>query len=211
MSGARSLVVVGEPPLVTLAAAIGAAQRGAASVRVVELSADRIQTSMLEFLAGERPDSTDVFAAIGMSALNFARFDLWAKLKLNGFRAATLVHDRATVDPTTELAENVLVAAGAVVDAGARIGTGTVVGAAASIGAGASVGAWTWIASGSVVGANAAVGGHVVIGVGSHLADRSEFPGPGEISVAGTWSGRVSPGTFISSELPGGARLMVPR
>ena len=208
MSNRRKLVVIGEPPLSALAASIGAAERGVEDVRVVDLPPDRIAASSLDFLADERPDQTDVFAAIGAAALNFARFDLWARLKLTGFRATTLVHPRATVDPSAALSENVLIAAGVVIDARARVGSGTIIGAAASIGGGCVIGSWTWIASGCVIGACSSVGGHVVIGAGTHLADRSDFSGPGEISIAGKWSGRIPPGTFISNELPGGARLV---
>ena len=99
MNASRHLVVVGEAPLATLAATIGVMERGAANVRLVELTPDRIATSELEFLSGDPAGSTDVFAAIGLSALNYARFDLWAKLKLAGYRCATVNPSRPPCEP----------------------------------------------------------------------------------------------------------------
>ena len=209
MSEARTLVVIGEAPLATLAAAIGVAERGAAAVRVVDLTPDRIASDPLDMLAGDEPASTDVFAAIGVAALNFARFDLWAKLRFKGYRCAALVHPRAIVDPGAVLGDNVLIGPGAIVEPGAKVGRGTIVGSAAVIGTGATVGPWCWLASRAIVGAGAALGPHSVLGGGVHLADRAEFPGPGEIDVAGTYRGPFAPGTFIASGFPvPGARLV---
>lgn len=202
MSAPRRLVVVGEAPLATLAATIGVMERGAGNVRVVELAPDRIADSELGFLADDPPDATDVFAAIGLSALNYARFDLWAKLKLKGYRCATLVHPRACVDASAMLVDNVLVGPSASIEPEARVGRGTIVTAATSVGTAAAIGPWCWLARGVVVGAQAAVGAHVVLGTGVQLADRTEFPGPGEIDVAGTYRGKIAQGTFISPEFP---------
>ena len=209
MSDARTLVVVGEAPLATLAASIGAAERGAQHVRIVELTPDRIAVDPLDALARDDPASVDVFAAIGVAALNFARFDLWAKLRLKGFRCAALVHPRAFVDPSAVLGDNVLIGPGAIVEPGANVGRGTIVGSAAVVGTGSEIGAWCWLASRAIVGAAAKVGTHTVLGSGVHMADRSEFPGPGEIDVAGTYRGRFEPGTFIAPGFPvSGARLL---
>lgn len=210
MTGAaRKLVVVGESPLATLAATIGVMERGAGSVRVVDLTPDRIASTDLDFLAGDSPESTDVFAAIGLSALNYARFDLWAKLKLKGYRCATLVHPRAFVDPSAVLADNVLVGPNVSIEPEARVGRGTIVGAATNIGTAASIGPWCWLARGVVVGARASVGAHTVLGAGVQLADGTTFPGPGEIDVAGACRGAFAAGTFVSPEFPGhGARLV---
>jgi acetyltransferase-like isoleucine patch superfamily enzyme len=209
MSETRQLVVVGEAPLATLAAAIGALERGSGGVRVVELAPDQIATTDLAFLAADPPDSTDVFAAIGLSALNYARFDLWAKFKLRGYRCATLVHPHTHIDVSTALGDNVLVGPGATIEPGAHVGRGTVVGAATSVGTGATIGPWCWLARGIVIGAGANVGAHTVLGMGVQLADRTELPGPGEIDVAGTYGGRIAAGTFVSPEFRGsGARLV---
>ena len=211
MTETRTLVVIGEAPLATLAATIGVTERGAAHVRVVDLPPERIAGDALEMLAELRPESTDVFAAIGVAALNYARFDLWAKLRLAGFRCAVLVHPRAFVDPSAVLGDNVLVGPGAVVEPGAKVGRGTIVGSAAVVGSDASIGPWCWLASRSVVGAGATLGSHSVLGGGVHLADRAAFPGPGEITVAGSYRGTFPAGTFIASEFPAPGARLVPR
>ena len=209
MSEARNLVVIGEAPLATLAAAIGVMERGRARVRTVELAPDQIGDSDLAFLADDPSESTDVFAAIGLSALNYARFDLWAKLRLKGYRCATLIHPRADVDPSATLADNVLVGPNATIEPHVRVGRGTIVGAAASIGTAASIGPWDWIARGVVIGARATIGAHVVLGNGVQLADRTELSGPAEIDVAGTYRGMIPAGTFISPEFRSDAARLV--
>lgn len=209
MSEPRNLVVVGEAPLATLAAAIGVMERGAARVRVVELAPDQIAATDLGFLSGDPPETTDTFAAIGLSALNYARFDLWAKLRLKGYRCAALAHPRACVDSTATLGDNVLVGPNAVLEPEVRIGRGTIVGASSTVGTASSVGPWCWIARGGVVGAKVSVGAHVVLGCGVQLSDNARFPGPGEIDVAGTYRGVFAAGTFVSPEFaPAGARLV---
>lgn len=209
MNAARRLVVIGEAPLATLAAAIGALERGAGNVRVVELAPDQIASSDLDFLAGDPAATTDVFAAIGLSALNYARFDLWAKLKLAGYRCATLVHPRAFVDASARLDDNVLVGPGASIEPEARLGRGTIVNAACAVGTSASIGLWCWLARGVVVGASAAMGSHVVLGSGVKLADRTELPGPAEFDMAGTYRGRIVPGTFVSPEFSQSAARLI--
>lgn len=209
MSEQRRLLVVGDAPLATLAVAIGESQRGEGNVRFVELTPERIAGTDLEFLAEIPVESTDVFVAIGPSALNYARFDLWAKLRMKGYRCATLVHPRAYVDPSAELADNVLVGPNASIEPQVHIGRGTIAGAAACVGTASVIGPWNWLARGTVIGARTSVGSHIVLGPGVQLADHTEFTGPGEIDVAGIYRGKLAAGTFISPEFPaGGARLV---
>jgi hypothetical protein len=210
MSGARLLIVIGEGPLAALAASIGVAERGSEHVRIIELSPDRIADDSLDRLLQDDATSVDVFAAIGVAALNFARFDLWAKLRLKGFHCVALVHPRAFVDPSAVLGDNVLIGPGAIVEPGAKVGRGTIVGSAAVVGTGSEIGRWCWIAGRALVGAAAKVGPHTVIGSGVHLADGTDFPGPGEIDVAGTYRGRFEPGTFIAAMFPTAVHLCKP-
>ena len=209
MSDVRRLVVIGEHPLATLASAIGIMERGTANVRVVELTPVRIAADALECLSGDPADATDVFAAIGLSALNYARFDLWAKLRMKGYRCATLVHPRAHVDPSAVLADNVLVGPNASVESGVHVGRGTIVGAATSIGSSAAIAPWCWLARGVVVGARASVGAPTVLGTGVQLADGTQFPGPGEIDVGGAYRGSYPAGLFLSPEFRSGAAHLV--
>lgn len=209
MSDIRQLVVIGEAPLATLAGAIGIMERGTANVRVVDLTPDRVAADTLDCLAGDPADTTDVFAAIGLSALNYARFDLWAKLRMKGYRCATLVHPRAHVDPSAVLADNVLVGPNASIESDVHVGRGTIVGAATSLGTAAAIAPWCWLARGVVVGARASIGAHTVLGTGVQLADGTQFPGPGEIDVAGAYRGTYPAGMFLSPEFrSAGARLV---
>jgi hypothetical protein len=210
MSETRALVVVGETPLATLAASIGVAERGKHRVRIIDLAPGSITDDSLDNLAQDDPASADVFAAIGVGALNFERFDLWTRLRLKGFRCATLVHPRAFADPSSVLADNVFIGPGAIVEPGAKLGRGTIVGSGAVVGTGAEIGPWCWLASRTVVGHGSRVGAHSVLGEGVHLADRTQFPGPGEISVAGTYGGMFASGIFLSEAFPNGGARMIP-
>lgn len=209
MTEGRLLVVIGEAPVAAQAASIGALLRGAAQVRVFELLPDQIGTTTLELLSDFPAGTIDVFAAIGPSALNYARFDLWAKLRLSGYRCATLVHPRAIVDPTVSLGDNVLVGPGAVVEPGATVGRGSIIGAASVVGASCAIAPWCWLAAGVALGAGAKVGSHTVLGPGVHILDRAEFAGPGEISIAGAYRGVMAAGTFIAPEFPQSAARLI--
>jgi hypothetical protein len=203
------LVIIGHGPVATLALAMAIADRGEGRVHAVSLEPQQIAGFALSAIEQFPPESTEVFAAIGPAALSFARYDLWAKLKLGGYRFATLVHRWARCDPSAKLAENVLVGAGSVVDVGTDIGRGSILGSGTVVGVGTKVDQWCWLASGVVVGANASIGPHVVLGMGVNIADGANIKGPCEIDVAGTYRGEWAPGTFISHELPmPGARLV---
>ena len=203
----RRLVIVGQEPVASLAAAIGAAARGTDRVRVVPLTPDRIADFDAGQLASEPTDSTDAFAAIGLSALNYARYDLWAKLRLAGYRCAPLVHPAAQVDASASLGDNVLVGPMAAVEPDAALGPGSILNAGAIVGSSARIGAWCWLARGTIVGAGCAVGDHVVLGSGVELADHTIFPGPGEIDVPGAYRGSYPAGTFRAPEFPDPVRL----
>lgn len=204
-----SLVIVGHGPIATLAVAIAIADRAEGRVHTISVEPQKVAEFALSMIEQYPPESTEIFAAMGPNALNFARYDLWAKLKLAGYRFATLVHHGARCDPSAKLAENVLVGAGSVVDVGADIGRGSILCSGCVVGVGAEVDQWCWLASGVVLGANLSIGPHVVLGMGVNIADGANVKGPSEIDVAGTYRGEWAPGTFISPELPmPGARLV---
>ena len=144
---------------------------GGAVMRVLRLASTDV-------IAGEalpEPPASDlavrVFAAVDQSALNFARFDLYARLRLAGFRFKTLVHSAASVDSSAQLGENCWVGAGAIIGAQARLGNNAFVGAGALIESGASLGANLWVGAGARVGADASVGIHSVIGADVRVGD----------------------------------------
>jgi UDP-3-O-[3-hydroxymyristoyl] glucosamine N-acyltransferase len=208
---ATNLVVIGSGPMLTLALSLATAERGADHVHAIVLDSRDIATFDAMSLTDHAPGTTEAFAAVGSSALNFARFDLWAKLKLAGYRCATLVHRDARCDPSVTLADNVLVGAAAVVQAGASIGRGSIVGAGSIVGVDTKIAPWCWLANGVVLGNQVSLGAHAVLGVGVGIADVASIEGPCEIDVAGTYRGAYGPGTFISPEFPlPGARVVRP-
>jgi UDP-3-O-[3-hydroxymyristoyl] glucosamine N-acyltransferase len=202
------MLIVGDGVAARMAEAIARARSDDDVVSVIELAPQDIggfDTSAL----GPATSETAIFPAIGPSALNFARFDLWAKLKLAGFRIGTLIHPAARCDASARFAEGVMVCAGATVDAGAYVGKGTIIGSGSLIGIDASVGAWCWLSTGVKIGPQASVGSHVVLGSGMVLADRAKVGDTCEIDTGTVCRGEYPTGTFISPEFPlPGAHLM---
>lgn len=84
-----------------------------------------------------------------------------------GARFASLVHAHAWVSPTAQLAQGVVVLAGAIVQSGAQIGEHVVVGSGAIIEHDVKLGAFVQTGPGVVIG------GGAVVGDGSYLGLRS--------------------------------------
>lgn len=202
------LVIVGQGTIARTALGIAETSYGRTNVRLVEVE----PKAMADFSPGSigaPPEATAAFAAIGISALNFARYDLWAKLRLAGYRCPSLVHPAAILDPTAHLAENTLVGAGAVIGGGVRVGRGSVIGAGVTVGAEAEIGSWCWLGTGVVVGSSASIGSHCVLGTGVKLADGTTVGDTSEVDFSEILRGHYPPGTFITPEFGfPGARLM---
>jgi UDP-3-O-[3-hydroxymyristoyl] glucosamine N-acyltransferase len=120
-------------------------------------------------LIGTANTELEVFAAVGLHALNHARSDLCAKLAEAGCTAVTLIHPRAFVDSGAILAANVLNGAGASVGPGGRVGKGGVVLDGARVEAGARVGQFAWIGANVAIGFGASVGAHTIARSGVNL------------------------------------------
>ena len=140
----ETLTIIGDGAIVRDAASIARRTRDPASVLVESLAPDSIATSALAFLREADQATTAVFAAIGVSALNYARFDLWARLRLLGYRCATLVDPSAAIDPSAKLADNVMIGAYAVIGADVELRSGTIVQSRACIQVGAKVDRFSW-------------------------------------------------------------------
>jgi acyl-[acyl carrier protein]--UDP-N-acetylglucosamine O-acyltransferase len=162
------LVVIGGGPLLAVAWMIAQATRSS-SAHKVDLPPEAIPDADLRLLVGRVPDDVDVFAAVGLHALNHARSDLVARLADAGFARTRLVHPSAFVDPTATLGENVLVAPHASVGPGCIVDEGAIVLDGARIEAGARVGAYAWIGANVAVGFSASVGAHTILRPGVHL------------------------------------------
>jgi len=195
---ASKLILVGEGAALALAVAIATRTRPEGSFRVVELRAEEIGLTALEFLADADPAVTQVFAAVGPNALNFARYDLWAKFRFRGFRTATLVHPTADVDPAAEIGENCLIGPFVSIGAGASLGRANTLMGRNDIGARGRIGSFNWLARGAGLGASATVGSHVAIGEDVMICDGVTVGEHSEITVAGAYRHSIARGTFIS-------------
>lgn len=205
---AAMLLVIGNGATASAAMAIATAVRPPGEVLHVELATNDIATFDVGSL-GMSPERATVFAAIGYSALNFARYDLWAKLKLAGYPFATLVHPAAICDRSSTLGENGMIGAGTVVDSGASIGRGTVVGPGSIVSSGTVIGAWNWLAAGTMIGNACSIGMHCVLGVGTRLADGTMIGSTSEMDSGDVLRGSYPEGTFLTPEFPTmGARLV---
>lgn len=201
------LIIVGDGLVARQAAAIAARGDVARVVECELLTADQIWRTDLDFLQGCDPATTEVFAAVGLEALNFARSDLWGKLRIAGFRSARLVHPAAAIDPTAHVGGNCLVDAHASIGPGAKIGEGTILGAGARVDAGATVGAFSWLGANASIGGDTEIGTHTVLGAGVHVAARLRIGANCEVSVPGSYDRSLDDGTFISALFASAARI----
>ena len=201
------LVILGDGP--TFASAITIAKRAhpASVLRTERLMPSDIAAATMDFLDECDPAMTSVFAAIGMHALNYARFDLWAKLRLRGMRIASLIDPSAYVDPTASIGENCLIESGVSIGPNATIAAGTIIQSGVGLSADAKIGKFSWIGMNSTVGAGAAVGSHVVLGAGVHVASGVTIGAHCEIVQPGLFAKSLNEGTFISPQFTEPARV----
>lgn len=192
------LVIIGDGPTLDMAVAIAERMRPAGQVVIERLAPQDIAASALACLDDRESTATEVFAAIGLHALNYARFDLWAKLRLRGFRAATLVDPSACVLSSARLAENCLIGPCASVGPNATLGVGTVVEAGAQIASGTNVGKFVWVGANATLGAGASVGPHTVIAPCVNIAPGVKIGGHCDLRALTSHTCDVASGTFVS-------------
>ncbi len=106
----------------------------------------------------------------------------------------TVIHPRACVDPTAELAPGTMVLAGAIIQAAARLGRHVIVNTAASVDHDCQVEDFVHVAPGARVAGNGHLETGVLMGVGS-----VSIPG---IHV-GAWS-TIGAGATLVSDIPAG-------
>lgn len=168
MSGSE-LMIIGSGPVIAIASDVAGSNPGGRTFRPIELSPERIPDADIASMVGRPSRGVDVFAAIGLHALNHARSDLVTKVRQAGFGIATLVHSRAIVSSSAVIGANALVAGGASVGANASLGEGCVILDGARVEAGARVGAYAWIGANVVIGFGCSVGDHSILRPGVHL------------------------------------------
>lgn len=201
------LVIIGDGPVLDMAVAVAERTRPLGQVVIARLAPQDIASIELPWLDNMEPTTTEVFAAIGLHALNYARFDLWAKLRLRGFRAATLIDPTACVIGSARLAENCLIGPCASVGSSATLGVGTVIEAGAQIGGGSSVGKFVWIGANATLGADASVGHHTVIASCVSIASGVRIGAYCDIAQSGSYLNALPDGTFVSASFPHPVRM----
>ena len=192
------LVIIGDGLVARQALSIAAFIAPAPEVRAEVLTPEQIWRTDLEFLNSDTPTCTEVFAAIGLEALNYARFDLWAKVRLAGFRCARLVHPAATIDPTAHVGGNCLVGAHVSIGPDVRLGEGCILNSGARIEAGTVIGSFCWIGANATLGGDTKVGAHTVFGAGVHIASGMTVGAHCEVTLPGSYDQPLAEGTFAS-------------
>ncbi len=166
-------------------------------IRALELEVDEIATLPESALFPYAPEKTRVFAAIDSSALNFARLDLFTRLRLLGYRAATFVHPRASVDPSARVAENCFIAEGAIVGPEARIAYNCHVGAGATIGFRAEMQHSCWLDAGVLCGDRCRIGTHSTLGPGTVIGHGVKVGSYCALEIPGQHASDVPDRTYI--------------
>ena len=138
-----------------------------------------------------------VFVAVDQSALNHARFDLYGRLRLAGYRFRTLIHRSAIVDPSAQIGENCWVGPGAIVASRAVLGNNTFVGAGALVDAAAQLASSVWVGSGARVGADSHIGSHSVIGADVRIGNAIEVGRHCSVETPGNYVEPLPDRTFI--------------
>ena len=200
------LIVVGDGALACVAESIAKRTQAYTRVELRDLAADNISSVDIAELVGHNPAACVVFAAIGVQALNYARFDLWAKFRFAGYRCAKLVDPTAHVDETAELEDNCLVDVHTSVGPGSHVGSGTILSSGVRVAGAARVGRFSWVGVNSTIGADAKIGSHVILGPGVHILGASTVGGHCEIAIPGRYE-NLSDGTFISHLFDTPARI----
>ena len=201
------LIILGDGAAFESAVTIAKRAHRSSLLRTERLMPSDIASTTLDFLDECDPALTSVFAAIGMHALNYARFDLWAKLRLRGMRIASLIDLSAHVDPTASIGENCLIESGVSIGPDVTIAAGTIIQSGAGISVGAKIGKFCWVGMNSTVGAGAAVGAHVVLGAGVHVLSSAFVGAHCEVTRSGEYTQRIPFGTFISPQFEQPVRL----
>lgn len=143
------------------------------------------------------PCEARLFVAVDQSALNFARFDLYARLRLAGHKFRTLVHPSANVDPSAELGENCWVGPGANIGPRVKIGHNTFVGAAALVENGAALASNVWVGAAARIGADASVGTHSVVGADVRISNAMVVGRHCSVETPGDYMQELADRTFI--------------
>ena len=113
------------------------------------------------------PDDIHLVNGLGSVRTLAPRRRVYDTFMEQGYPFATIIHDRAIVDPYAALGKGVHVMAGAVVQAGVDIGSNTLINTRAVVDHGSTVGAHCHIATGATLSGDVYVGDEVHVGTGA--------------------------------------------
>lgn len=191
--------------------AIASANGGLAAertLRIHELSSiDSAATEAASVLGVLDASVTSIFIAIDQQALNHARLDIYALMRLKGFKSETLIHPEASVDLAAKLGENCWVGPRSWLGHDVVVGNNSIIGAACRIEPRAKIAANCWLGSGAVVGQRADIGQHCVIGCDVNISADVCIGRHCSIDVAGHYNESLSDGTFIDPLFPMSVRI----
>lgn len=114
-------------------------------------------------------DDVEIVNGVGSVGPVVRRVAAYESASALGLRFRTVVHPRAFVDSTAELADGVQVLAGAIVGAGARIGADVIINTGAIVEHDSQVGAHSHIASGALLAGDVSIGESTHVGLGARV------------------------------------------
>lgn len=161
------------------------------------VNTDNIHADVTAHLTGLDSSKVKIFIAIDYLALNYARLDAHACVRLQGFKCETLIHPDAMVEPDVKIGENCWIGAGAIIGASTRIGNNTFIGAGARIDGRVQISNNVWVGPGAALGNNVSLGTHCVIGADVKIAENVVLGRHCVIDVPGGYSESLPDGSFI--------------
>lgn len=148
-----------------------------------------------------------VFVAVDSNALNYARLEVYGRLRLLGFKYDTLIHPSAIVDCSARIGENCWIGAGAIIGPSVRVGHNTFIGAGSRVELGAAIGAHTWVGAGAAIGRGVSIGTHAVIGDEVKIGALVSVGRHCVVDVPGHYTATLADGMFIDALFPAAARI----
>jgi sugar O-acyltransferase (sialic acid O-acetyltransferase NeuD family) len=105
-----------------------------------------------------------------------ARWAAWQRVRESGLPTPSLIHPRAYVARTAQVANGCVVMAGAIVDRVARLGEACVVWPGACVNHGTIVGENSFVSPNATLCGLVQLGAHCFVGAGAAIADRCRVP-----------------------------------
>lgn len=137
------------------------------------------------------PGEYGMVLAIGYNDLS-GRWAAWLRVRALGYPTPTLVHPRAYVADSAQVAAGAMIMVGALVDVRASIGEAAVLWPGVCVNHDAVIGANTFLSPNATICGFAEVGAHSFIGAGAAVVDRGRVPEGSFIRMLGAWTERAS-------------------